>query len=59
MNERDIIVIAGGVIPPQDYEGLYQVGVKSVFGPGTKIPIAALKILDDIESNLKQAAVKQ
>jgi methylmalonyl-CoA mutase len=49
-------VIAGGVIPPQDYELLYKMGVKSVFGPGTRIPVAAVKVLDDIEINLKKAA---
>jgi methylmalonyl-CoA mutase len=50
-------VIAGGVIPPQDYEMLYKIGVKSVFGPGTRIPLAAMKVLDDIELNLKKQAV--
>lgn len=52
----DIIVIAGGVIPPQDYDALYKVGVTSVFGPGTKIPVAAMKVLSDIEANIKKAA---
>lgn len=55
--KRDIVVIAGGVIPPQDYNDLYKVGVKSVFGPGTRIPNAALKTLDDIEANLKKQAI--
>ncbi len=40
----DILVICGGVIPPQDYEMLFKVGVSLVFGPGTKIPVAALEI---------------
>lgn len=52
LNRPDIIVIAGGVIPPQDYDMLYKVGVKSVFGPGTRIPLAAIKVIDDIEANL-------
>ena len=35
----------GGVIPPQDYDFLYQAGVAGVFGPGTVIPVCAQKIL--------------
>jgi methylmalonyl-CoA mutase len=42
----DIIVICGGVIPQQDYDFLYNAGVKAIFGPGTNIPDAAKKILD-------------
>lgn len=45
---EDIMVIAGGVIPPKDYEFLYQAGVKGVFGPGTVISIAAQKILEEL-----------
>ncbi|UWQ90259.1 methylmalonyl-CoA mutase [Rhodobacteraceae bacterium M382] len=41
----DIIVICGGVIPQQDYDFLYQNGVKAIFGPGTNIPEAAQDIL--------------
>jgi len=44
----DIIVVAGGVIPKQDYEYLYNRGVKCVFGPGTKIPPAAKQVLQAI-----------
>lgn len=44
----DIMVIAGGVIPPQDYQYLYDAGVKGVFGPGTVISIAAQKILHEL-----------
>ena len=42
----DIIVICGGVIPQQDYEFLYNAGVKAIFGPGTNIPAAARQILE-------------
>ena len=42
---EDIMVIAGGVIPAKDYEFLYDKGVFGVFGPGTKIPDAAISIL--------------
>ena len=42
---EDIIVICGGVIPQQDYQYLYDNGVKAIFGPGTNIPDAAQDIL--------------
>ena len=43
---EDIMVIAGGVIPPQDYQFLFDAGVVGVFGPGTKIAKAAIDILE-------------
>jgi methylmalonyl-CoA mutase len=43
---EDIMVIAGGVIPQQDYDFLYDAGVFGVFGPGTKISKAAISILE-------------
>ncbi|NNE52408.1 MAG: methylmalonyl-CoA mutase [Sulfitobacter sp.] len=42
---EDILVICGGVIPQQDYQFLYDAGVKAIFGPGTNIPSAAQDIL--------------
>ena len=42
----DIMVIVGGVIPPQDYNYLFDAGVVAVFGPGTKISEAAISILE-------------
>ncbi|MEA1887448.1 MAG: methylmalonyl-CoA mutase [Bacteroidota bacterium] len=42
----DILVIAGGVIPAQDYQFLYDAGVAAIFGPGTSVSAAAIKILD-------------
>ncbi|TXS91085.1 methylmalonyl-CoA mutase [Parahaliea aestuarii] len=44
----DIVVIAGGVIPRQDYDHLYQAGVKCIFGPGTPIPQCAREVLDAV-----------
>jgi len=44
----DIIVVAGGVIPKQDYDHLWDAGVKGIFGPGTKIPVSARQVLDAI-----------
>ena len=46
----DILIICGGVIPPQDYEFLYKAGVGAIFGPGTKLPIAALDVISIINS---------
>ncbi len=43
---EDIIVIAGGVIPPQDYQVLYDAGVAAIFGPGTSVAKAAKQILE-------------
>jgi methylmalonyl-CoA mutase len=45
---EDIIVICGGVIPPQDHAALFQSGVAEIFGPGTHIPDAAANLLGHI-----------
>ncbi len=45
MGREDIMVVAGGVIPQQDYDFLYKAGVFGIFGPGTKISKAAQDIL--------------
>lgn len=50
---EDIMVVVGGVIPPQDYDFLYKVGVTEIFGPGTIIPHAAKKILENLIENLR------
>jgi len=44
-NSEDIVVVAGGVIPPQDYAFLRELGVACIFGPGTPIPGAAREVL--------------
>jgi methylmalonyl-CoA mutase len=46
LGREDIMVIVGGVIPSQDYQFLYDAGAVAIFGPGTKIPEAAIKILE-------------
>ena len=46
LGREDIIVIAGGVIPAQDYDFLYKAGVAAIFGPGTRIPEAAIRMLE-------------
>jgi methylmalonyl-CoA mutase len=52
----DIIVICGGVIPPQDYDFLREKGVSAIYGPGTNIPAAAGEIIDLIRQRRQHAA---
>lgn len=46
LGRDDIMVIVGGVIPPQDYDFLYKSGAVAIFGPGTRIAEAAIQMLD-------------
>ena len=46
LGRDDIMVIVGGVIPPQDYDFLYKAGTVAIFGPGTVISDAGIKLLD-------------
>jgi len=55
LGRGDILVFVGGVIPPQDYEALFQAGVTGVFGPGTVIPLAAQKILHALIGSVRAA----
>lgn len=50
MGREDIVVIVGGVIPPQDYDFLLQHGAAAIFGPGTKLPEAATLIMNKLLS---------
>ena len=56
MGRGDIMVVAGGVIPKQDYEFLYKAGVTAVFGPGTVISKAAQEILKILIGNIRDNA---
>ena len=49
----DIIVFVGGVIPRQDYDFLYEAGVKGIYGPGTPIPASAKDVLEQIRKSVK------
>jgi methylmalonyl-CoA mutase len=49
---REIIVFVGGVIPRQDYDFLFDAGVKGIYGPGTPIPASAKDVLEQIKANL-------
>ncbi len=53
LNREDILVIAGGVIPQQDYSYLYEAGVSGIFGPGTVIAEAAIDILEKLIEQAK------
>ncbi len=48
----DIMIVVGGVIPPSDYDTLFKVGAKAVFGPGTNIPAAATDLLEKLSVQL-------
>ena len=52
LDRPDILIVVGGVIPPQDYEALYQAGASAIFGPGTVIPKAAVELLEKLEDRL-------
>ena len=56
LGANDIIVTAGGIIPPKDYGFLEKAGVKAIFGPGTQIPKAARRVLDLISHGESTAA---
>ena len=53
LGREDIMVIVGGVIPSQDYDYLYKAGAVAIFGPGTKIPAAAIQMLEILISSRK------
>jgi methylmalonyl-CoA mutase len=52
MGREDILVVVGGVIPPQDYDFLYKAGVAGIYGPGTVIPVAAQKIVEMLSASV-------
>ncbi|RUL56907.1 methylmalonyl-CoA mutase [Lysinibacillus antri] len=59
LGREDIIVIVGGVIPAQDYEYLYESGAVAIFGPGTVIPVSAMKIIEEIYKRLGYEEVSE
>jgi len=54
LNREDIVVVAGGVIPVKDYEFLKENGAAAIFGPGTVIPVAAQKVIEEINRRLNR-----
>ena len=55
LGREDIIVVAGGVIPAQDYDFLYRAGVAAIFGPGTRIPVSAIRMLEILNVQTEEA----
>src|ERR1039458_1506067 len=53
---EDILIVVGGVIPPQDYDELYAAGVAGVYGPGSVIPLCAQKVLEALLTGNPRAA---
>ena len=52
LGRSDIVIVVGGVIPPQDYEALRSAGAGHIFGPGTVIAQAAVELLEDLKERL-------
>merc|ERR1712025_1054476 len=52
LGRPDVLIICGGVIPPQDYDFLYKAGASAIFGPGTKLPVAALQVVNLISGHV-------
>jgi methylmalonyl-CoA mutase len=52
---EDILVVVGGVVPPQDYQYLYDQGVVGIFGPGTALPLAAQQVLGVMLQQIEEA----
>jgi len=52
LDREDILVVVGGVVPAQDYAFLREHGATAIFGPGTVIPVAARKILEELQRRL-------
>ena len=51
---EDIVVFVGGVVPQQDYQFLFNAGVKGIYGPGTPVPASAKDVLEQIKAHLKR-----
>jgi methylmalonyl-CoA mutase len=56
LGRGDILIVVGGVIPPQDHEALYESGARAIFGPGTVISAAAVDLLETLERELASGA---
>ena len=56
LGREDIMVVAGGVIPPRDYDFLTSQGASLIFGPGTVIPRAAAQVIEELNRRLAPEA---
>jgi methylmalonyl-CoA mutase len=52
LGRPDILIVVGGVIPPQDHEALREAGAALIFGPGTNIPAAAIELIEELNRRL-------
>jgi len=52
LGRSDIMIVVGGVIPPSDFDALYEAGAAAIFPPGTVIAEAALGLLDQLRERL-------
>ena len=52
LGREDIVIVVGGVVPPQDYDALYAAGASAIFGPGTVIATAARSVLAELRERL-------
>ena len=59
LGRDDILVCIGGVIPPQDYQFLYNHGAQAIFGPGTNIPECCIKLLQMLVDRAKEEQVRE
>jgi methylmalonyl-CoA mutase len=50
LGRGDILIVVGGVIPPQDHDALREAGAAFIFGPGTNIPEAAIELIEALKS---------
>jgi methylmalonyl-CoA mutase len=57
LGRPDILVVVGGVIPPEDFQALRDAGVAAIFSPGTVVPEAAIEVLDRLNELLGYAQV--
>jgi methylmalonyl-CoA mutase len=48
LGRPDILIVVGGVIPPQDHQALSDAGAALIFGPGTNIPEAAIELVEEL-----------
>jgi methylmalonyl-CoA mutase len=55
LGRSDILIVVGGVIPPQDYEAVHKAGAKAIFPPGTVISEAAKTVIEDLNHQLGYA----
>ena len=53
LGRSDIVIVVGGVVPPDDYEALYAAGAAHIFGPGTVIAEAAVELLEEMKGRLE------